>query len=44
MEKEDTAMLCLVRTKKGMLGKLLNESVTLKQTFDSPVPLMVLHN
>lgn len=44
INKQGAAMLCLVRTQKGFLGKLFNESVTLKQTFDSAVPIMVLHN
>ncbi|HKK76618.1 MAG TPA: universal stress protein [Saprospiraceae bacterium] len=44
MSKQNAAMLCLVRTKKGFLGKIFNESVTLRQTFDSAVPLLVLHN
>ncbi|MEM6542921.1 MAG: universal stress protein [Bacteroidota bacterium] len=39
-----SAMLCLIRTKKGFLDRLLNESVTLKQTFNSPVPLLILHD
>lgn len=44
MAEHRTAMLCLVRTRRGFLSHIFNESVTLKQTFDSPVPLLVLHN
>ena len=40
--KNSSSMVCLIRRKKGILDKLLNESVTLKQTFNSPVPLMIL--
>lgn len=39
-----SGLLCLIRTKKGFLDRLLNESVTLKQTFNSPVPLLILHD
>ncbi len=39
-----SGMLCLIRTKKGFMERLLNDSVTLKQTFNSPVPLLILHD
>lgn len=42
--KDSSALVCLVRCKKGFLDQLLNESVTLKQTFNSPVPLLILHD
>jgi nucleotide-binding universal stress UspA family protein len=42
--KDSSALVCLVRSKKGFLDQLLNESVTLKQTFNSPVPLLILHD
>lgn len=42
--KDDAGLLCLVRGNKGFLSRLLNESVTLKQTFSSPVPLLILHD
>ena len=42
--KDFSGLLCLIRTKKGFMNRLLNESVTLKQTFDSPVPLLILHD
>jgi nucleotide-binding universal stress UspA family protein len=40
--KNSSSLVCLIRRKKGILDKLLNESVTLKQTFNSPVPLLIL--
>nr|WP_299341780.1 universal stress protein [Allomuricauda sp.] len=39
-----SGLVCLIRTKKGFMDRLLNESVTLKQTFNSPVPLLILHD
>jgi nucleotide-binding universal stress UspA family protein len=42
--KNDTGLLCLVRSKKDFFSRLFDESVTLKQTFSSPIPLLVLHN
>lgn len=44
IERENAKLLCLVRTKKDFFDHLLNESVTLKQTFNSPVPLLILHD
>lgn len=44
LKKEDAALLCLIRTKKGFFSRLFNNSVTLKQTFNSSVPLLILHN
>lgn len=41
--KDFAGLLCMVRTKKGFMERLLGESVTLKQTFNSPVPLLILH-
>ena len=41
--KDDAQLLCMVRTKKGFFNRLFGESVTLKQTFNSPIPLLVLH-
>jgi nucleotide-binding universal stress UspA family protein len=41
--KDFSGMVCLIRSKKGFIDRLLNESVTLKQTFNSPVPLLILH-
>jgi len=42
--KDFSGMVCLIRSKKGFMDRLLNESVTLKQTFNSPVPLLILHD
>ena len=44
LQKEDAGMLCLVRSKKGFFSRIFNESVTLKQTFNSLVPLLILHD
>lgn len=40
----EASLLCLVRSKKGLVDRLFKESVTLKQTFNSPVPLLILHD
>jgi hypothetical protein len=42
--KDSSDLVCLIRSKKGFLDQLLNESVTLKQTFNSSVPLLILHD
>lgn len=42
--KHSAGMVCLIRSKKGLIDRLLGESVTLKQTFNSPVPLLILHD
>jgi nucleotide-binding universal stress UspA family protein len=42
--KNDSGLLCLMRSKKGFFERLFKESVTLKQTFDSPAPLLILHD
>jgi hypothetical protein len=44
LEDSDATLLCLIRKKKSFTSRLLKESVTLKQTFDSPVPLLILHD
>ncbi|WP_299670027.1 universal stress protein [uncultured Polaribacter sp.] len=44
LTKDHSGLLCLVRSKKGFFDRILNESVTLKQTFNSPIPLLMLHN
>jgi nucleotide-binding universal stress UspA family protein len=44
MIENDSRMLCLIRGKKGFFERLFKESVTLKETFDSPVPLLILHD
>ncbi len=42
--RDFSGLVCLIRTKKGFMERLLEESVTLKQTFNSPVPLLILHD
>ena len=42
--KDYSGLLCLVREKKGFFKRLLDDNVTLKQTFNSPVPLLILHD
>lgn len=44
LTKHDTQLLCLIRSRKGFFTRLFSESVTLKQTFNSPVPLLILHS
>ena len=44
LNTHDTQLLCLIRSKKGFFSRLFNKSVTLKQTFNSPVPLLILHS
>ena len=41
--KDDTQLLCMVRTKKGFFNRIFSGSVTLKQTFNSTIPLLILH-
>ena len=40
----ESGMLCLIRGHKGFFERLFKGSVTLKQTFESPVPLLILHD
>ncbi|TGV04848.1 universal stress protein [Flavivirga rizhaonensis] len=44
LKKNDSKLLCLIRGKKDFFDRLFGESVTLKQTFSSPVPLLILHD
>ncbi len=44
LQKENAELLCLVRRKKDFFSRLFDESVTLKQTFSSSVPLLILHD
>lgn len=44
LSESNASLLCLIRSKKDFFDALLDGSVTLKQTFNSPVPLLVLHN
>ena len=43
IQNYDTDLLCLVRTKKDFFESFFDGSVTLKQTFNSNVPLLILH-
>lgn len=42
--KNDAGLLCLIRGKKNIFSRIFDESITLKQTFNSPVPLLIMHN
>jgi nucleotide-binding universal stress UspA family protein len=42
--KKDAGLLCLVRGKKDFFSRMFSESVTLKQAFNSPIPLLILHD
>jgi len=44
LSKDFSGLVCMIRTKKGFMERLLDESVTLKQTFNSAVPLLILHD
>ncbi|MCA0132191.1 universal stress protein [Winogradskyella alexanderae] len=44
INNNDIDLLCLLRTKKDFLDRLFSGSVTLKQTFNSPVPILILHS
>ena len=44
LKKEDPGLLCLVRGKKDFFSWIFGESVTMKQTFNSSVPLLILHD
>jgi nucleotide-binding universal stress UspA family protein len=42
--KNDAGLQCLIRGKKNIFSRIFDDSVTLKQTFNSPVPLLIIHN
>jgi nucleotide-binding universal stress UspA family protein len=44
LEENTVDLLCLIRSKKGFFDRLLGGSVTLKQTFNSSIPLLIIHN
>jgi nucleotide-binding universal stress UspA family protein len=44
IKERGCGILCLLRSKRGFLKKLFNESVTMTQTFNSSIPLLILHN
>ncbi|MBO3116071.1 universal stress protein [Winogradskyella sp. DF17] len=43
INNNDVDLLCLMRTKKDFFDRILSSSVTLKQTFNSTVPLLIVH-
>ena len=43
LAEENVGLLCLMRSKKDVFYRLMQGSVTLKQTFNSTVPLLILH-
>ncbi len=43
LKKESPGLLCLIRGNKGFFSRLFEESVTMKQTFNSSIPLLILH-
>ncbi|WP_115461447.1 universal stress protein [Winogradskyella aurantiaca] len=44
IQNNDTDLLCLLKTKKDFLHRLFSNSVTLKQTFNSPIPLLIIQS
>jgi nucleotide-binding universal stress UspA family protein len=44
LAKDDVELLCMVRSRKGFFQRMFNGSATMKQTFSSTVPLLILHN
>jgi len=44
IKDNNTDLLCLLRGEKDFIDRLLKDSVTLKQTFNSAVPLLILHS
>lgn len=44
ISSHEARLLCLIRGHKGFFNRIFKESVTLKQTFESPIPLLILHD
>ncbi|WP_422107977.1 universal stress protein [Winogradskyella sp.] len=44
VQNHDIDLLCLLRTKKDFFDRLLSGSVTLKQTFNSAIPILIIHS
>ena len=44
LEESNSELLCLIRRKRGFFKRIMGDSVTLKQTFNCSIPLLVLHN
>ncbi|PKQ45703.1 universal stress protein [Confluentibacter flavum] len=43
LTENNADLLCLIRSKKDLLTRIFDDSVTLKQTFSSSIPILVLH-
>ncbi len=43
LDENKADLLCLIRSKKDFITRIFNNSVTLKQTFSSSIPLLILH-
>jgi nucleotide-binding universal stress UspA family protein len=43
LSENHSDLLCLIRSKKDLFTRVFNDSVTLKQTFSSSLPLLILH-
>ena len=44
VEEDDSDLLCMIRRKRGFWEKLFHKSVTTREIFNSPVPLLILHS
>lgn len=42
LNKNEADLLCLIRSKKDLITRIFNDSVTLQQTFSSSLPLLIL--
>ncbi len=43
VSEENADMICMIRRGRGFWENLFHKSVTRKEIFNSPVPLLVLH-
>ncbi|MFK7773121.1 MAG: universal stress protein [Saprospiraceae bacterium] len=44
VHEENSDMLCMIRRERGFWSNLFHQSVTMKEVFDSPVPLLILRD
>ena len=44
LAQSEASLLCMIRKHHGFASRIFKDSVTLKQTFDSPVPLLILQD
>ncbi len=44
LSQGEASLLCMIRKHHGFASRIFKDSVTLKQTFDSPVPLLILQD